>query len=327
MRRYSEGQILRLGAYTLVVLMIVMAASFNLSKFPGFGGKVYHAEFSDASGLRVGNTVQIAGIRAGRVDGIRLKKNKVLVDFRVNNGYEFGKQSGASVEVLNLLGEKFLNLTPSGSGQLDTDDTIPMARTDSAYDIVGVLGDLTTTTEDINTPNLSTALDTLSTTLNKASPQIRSSFTGISRLSRTVASRDQQLQLLLRRSDNVSKLLADRSKDLTVLMRQGDLVFKELRARKEAIHALLVNARQLAVQLEGVADDNRKQLGPALAQLHEVLGVLQSKQTELRQTISALGPYANILGNIVGTGPWFDGYVVNLLGLGTEFQASTDGRL
>ena len=167
----------------------------------------------------------------------------------------------------------------------------------------------------------------MSSTLNQASPEIRSSFTGISRLSRTIASRDGQLKQLLRRSDNVSRLLANRGKDLTVLMRQGDLVFKELEARKAAIHALLVHARVMAVQLEGVAADNQRQIGPALIQLHEVLGVLQSKESDLRKTIAALGPYANILGNIVGTGPWFDGYVVNLLGPGAEFKPGTKGRI
>src|ERR1044072_6010862 len=107
------------------MLLLVMAAAFNLSKFPGFGGKVYHAEFTDASGLRPGNMVQIAGIRAGRGENISLEQNKVVVDFRVKNGYDFGGQSKASVEVLNLLGEKYLNLEPAGSGQLDTDSAIP----------------------------------------------------------------------------------------------------------------------------------------------------------------------------------------------------------
>ena len=51
MRRYSDAKILRLGAITLVVMLLVMAAAFNLSKFPGFGGDLYRAEFNDASGL------------------------------------------------------------------------------------------------------------------------------------------------------------------------------------------------------------------------------------------------------------------------------------
>ena len=42
MRRYTDMQILRLGAITLVVMLLLMAATFNLSKFPGFGGTHVH---------------------------------------------------------------------------------------------------------------------------------------------------------------------------------------------------------------------------------------------------------------------------------------------
>ncbi|HET7195064.1 MAG TPA: MlaD family protein, partial [Nocardioides sp.] len=79
MRRYTDAQILRLGAITLVLMLLVMAASFNLSKFPGFAGTQYRAEFTDASGLRSGNIVQVGGIRVGRVDEVELEGAKVVV--------------------------------------------------------------------------------------------------------------------------------------------------------------------------------------------------------------------------------------------------------
>ena len=68
MARHTQGSILRLGAVSLVVLLVVMAAAFNLQKFPGFKGTDYHVQLADASGLHKGNMVQIAGIRVGRVD-------------------------------------------------------------------------------------------------------------------------------------------------------------------------------------------------------------------------------------------------------------------
>src|SRR3546814_17180095 len=110
MRHYTQAQTLRLGAFTIVIMLLIVAAAFNLSKFPGFGGDSYQAEFADASGLRKGNMVQVGGIRAGRVQDITLRDGKVLVKFEVDHGVEFGNKSRASVEVLNLLGEKYLEL-------------------------------------------------------------------------------------------------------------------------------------------------------------------------------------------------------------------------
>ena len=74
---------------------------------------------------------------------------------------------------------------------------IPLERTESAYDIVGVFGDLTTTTERIDTDQLQAALNVVADTTNQAAPEIEPSFHGIARLSATVASRDEQIQALL----------------------------------------------------------------------------------------------------------------------------------
>lgn len=321
MRRYTDHQILRLGAVAIAVLLLAMAASFNLSKFPGFAGETYRAEFSDASGLRKGNMVQVAGMRSGRVTDLSLDGNKVVVTFEVDREVEFGTGSEASVEVLNLLGEKYLELTPVGPGQLEAGGTIPLERTKSAYDIVGVLGDLTGTTERIKTGQLKQALNTVARTLNSSAPEIQSSFRGISRLSQTIASRDAELKTLLRSSHTVSKILADRSTDIVKLMESGDLVLRELRARKDAVHRLLVNARSMARQLRGLAEDNQSQIDEALSRVEDLSDLLLSKEKELGDTIRALGPYATILGNIIGTGPWFDAYVVNLAAIPTgEFQ-------
>jgi phospholipid/cholesterol/gamma-HCH transport system substrate-binding protein len=320
MAKRSDHQVMRMGAVALIVLAVAMAASFNLQKFPGFRGKHFHAELTDASGLHVGNIVEIAGIRVGRVDNIRIEGKKVVVDFDVH-GASFGNQTEASVEVLNLLGEKYLQLTPRGDGTMDAGSTIPLARTSAGYDIVSTLNELTTTTEQIGRPQLSSALSTLATTIDSASPQVRSSFTGLARLSRTIASRDDGLQALLARAQRVTRLLDDRKGDIVDLMKQGDQVFQELITRRDAIHALLVNARTLATQLRGVANDNQQQIGPALAELRKAIGFLNDRKQELSDTIKNYGPYASILINIIGTGPWFDAYIPNLAGLATgEFK-------
>ncbi len=318
MRAPSESRTLRLGAITVVVMLVVMAAAFNLSQFPGFKGASYRAEFSDASGLRTGNMVQVGGIRVGRVQDVVLKdSNTVVVTFEVDKGVEFGTDSRASVEVLNLLGEKYLDLQPAGEGQLAEDAVIPRERTEAAYDIVGVFGDLTQTTERIDTEQLKQALDVVADTTNQAAPEIEASFRGIARLSQTVASRDEQIQALLESSQSVSKVLAARSDDLVDLMKNSDLVFQEVKRRKEAIHLLLVNARELADQLRGVARDNQAQMAPALEQVDGLLSLLIDKEKELKATLDALGPYVSILGNIIGTGPWFDAYASNLLAIPT----------
>jgi phospholipid/cholesterol/gamma-HCH transport system substrate-binding protein len=320
MARTTDARIIRLGAITLVVMALVSAATFNLSKFPGFRGTTYYAEFTDASGIHKGNIVQVGGIRVGRVTSVTLNDSKVLVGFEVDGDVDFGKESRASIEVYNLLGEKYLELTPSGDGQLASGNTIPVERTESAYDIVNVLGDLTTTTEDIDTRQLTQALDVVAGTVDDAAPEIEAAFEGIAQLSRSVASRDEQIQALLDSSSEVSQVLEARSDDIVDLMRNSDLVFQELQKRKRAVHTLLVNARSLADELEGVATDNQEQIGPALQEVDDLLSLLVDRRDQLKATLHQLGPYVEILSNIIGTGPWFDAMAVNLATLPVELR-------
>jgi phospholipid/cholesterol/gamma-HCH transport system substrate-binding protein len=317
MSRHTEASLVRYGAISVVVMALIMAAAFNLSKFPGFGGTTYAADFTDASGLHVGSEVQVGGIRVGRVEKVRLDGPQVRVDFSVDHGVDFGGQSRASVEVLNLLGEKYLEIEPAGSGQQSPDTPIPTSRTEAAYDIVGVFSDLTTTTESINKDQLKQAFNVLSQTVHSAAPEIKASFDGIAKLSHAVSSRDAEVRHLFASSRSVSSLLAARSDDLVHLMGSADQIFAEVQKRREAIHTLLVNARTLVVQLKGVATDNQEQVAPALHQVDGLLNTLNEKDTQLKATLSALGPYVSILSNIIGTGPWFDAYAVNLAAIPT----------
>jgi phospholipid/cholesterol/gamma-HCH transport system substrate-binding protein len=314
MARHTERSVMRLGAIALLVLLIAMAASFNLQRFPGFRGTGYHADFTDANGLSQGDMVQIGGVRVGRVNGIEIHSDHVRVNFDVH-GADFGKDTRASVEVLNLLGTKFLNLTPAGSGKMSAGSTIPVTRTKTTYDVVSTLDQLTTTTEQLDTNQLAEALSTLAGTIDASAPQVHASFTGISRLSASIASRNKEVDQLLAHADDVTRLLDQRKGDLVTLMKQGDQVFQELQLRKEAIHRLLVNARRLAVSLKGIADDNRAEIGAALSDLHEVTTNLRNQKDKIQATIHYLEPYASVLINVLGTGPWFDAYVPNLVGM------------
>lgn len=316
MARHTDANIRQLGTISLVGLLIVMVAAFNIQRFPGFRGAGFHADFADASGLSPGDMVQIAGVKVGKVTGIEIHEDHVRVDFDVHDA-SFGKDTRASVEVLNLLGSKYLEIAPDGPGTLKAGSTIPRERTKSGYDIVSTLSQLTTTTEKIDTDRLATAFNTLAGTIDAAAPQVQASFTGISRVSQAIAERDDDLAGLLQHADTVTKMLADRKNDLVTLMKQGDLVFAELQSRRQAIQQLLVNARRLAVALTGVVKDNQAQIGPILADLQRVVDVLHAREQSISQTIHNLEPYARILINVLGNGPWFDAYVPNLAGMAT----------
>lgn len=326
MIRRSEPETIRIGLIAVMTAILGLVAALNLQKLPWLSGTGFVAEFSDASGLRVGSMVQVAGIRVGRVDSVEIEKAHVLVSFDVQPGVALGSTTGASIEVLNVLGEKFLRLEPQGAGNLEAGARIPLERTESSYDIVRVFSDLSDTTEQIDLPQLRTALGTVTDTMNQSSGEAEAAFTGLSRLSQMVAARDQQLDELLEHAEQVSGILDARRNDMVTLMDRSDLLLEELHTRRKAIHGLLVNTQRLSTQLRGTIRDNEKQIGPMLDELNDLIRFLTGQEDRIRATLEAVGPYIKTLGNVVGTGPWYDATAVNLLGVGTgEFAPGWDG--
>ncbi|GAA2734217.1 MCE family protein [Pedococcus aerophilus] len=310
---FRERNPVPIGAAGLLVIAVLLLLAFNIQSIPLIGGgDSYRAAFSEAGGLVEGDDVRIAGVKVGKVQGVDLAGDHVVVDFKVTEPAAFGTQTAASVRMKTLLGQKYLALEPAGPGQLKEDTEIPLDRTVSSYDIVNAFSDLATTTERIDTGALATSLTTLATEFKDSPEEVRAALDGLSRLSRTIASRDAELKKLLASANSVSGTVAQRNKAIESIIKNADLLLVELEARREDIHTLFVNTSAMAQQITGLVRDNRAQLKPALDQLTKVLAVLQKHEKDLGDTIAAMAPFTRLFANVLGNGRWFDTYIENL---------------
>ncbi|MEU2272364.1 MCE family protein [Streptomyces olindensis] len=303
-----------IGAAGLTVLALLTLAAFNADSLPMIGGGArYSAAFSEAGGLKPGDEVRIAGVKVGKVEEVDLDGDHVRVTFKVKNDPGLGTDTGASIRVKTILGAKYLALHPEGPGRLEPGSEIPLRRTVSAYDVVQAFSDLTTTTEEVDTQRLAKALDTVSTTFQDSPAEVRAAIRGLSRISRTVASRDKELRKLLDHANGVTGVLADRSEDFSALVEDGDKLFKEIGKRRAAIHRLLKSSAALGIQLSGLVEDNRAEIGPALKGLNTFVAMLERNQRSLDRSVRLLAPYVRVFSNTLGNGRWFDSYVQNLV--------------
>jgi len=96
-------------------------------------------------------------------------------------------------------------------------------------------------------------------------------------------------------------------------MSHGNQVLSELVARRTTIHVLLVATRDISAQISGLVRDNRAQLRPTLDQLDKVVAVLKKNEKSINFLIDHVGGYTRNLGEAVGGGPFFYGFVQNLV--------------
>ncbi|HEY0471182.1 MAG TPA: MCE family protein [Kribbella sp.] len=314
MKPFREQNQVTIGVIGLTVIGLIMLAAFKAQDLPLIGGGTrYSAQFSEAGGLKPNDEIRVAGVRVGQVRSVELDGTHVRVDFVVDRGVKLGDKTGAEMKIKTLLGQKYLKLNPAGQGQLKEGSEIPLDRTVAAYDVVTAFTDLANTTERIDTAQLARALDTLSTTFKNTPAEVRASLDGLSRLSRNVAKRDDELKKLLEHSNVVTKILADRNQELVKLLKDGNTVFQAVQARRALVHELLVSTQKLAAQVTALVRENRKDLSPTLQKVNAVLATLLANQNALDASIRGLAPFARVFTNTLGTGPWFDTYVQNLV--------------
>lgn len=297
----------------LVIGALVLAFKFDSIPFV-HRGESLHAEFADASGLSVGDSVQIAGVKIGKVRAIELGNAKVDVTFDADGKHQkLGDETTATIKVETVLGRRYIDLDPRGPGALTAGATIPLSRTTSGYDITRSLQEVTEKVAQTDKTNLAGALDQISKVESQLPPELHSSITGLGRLSDSIGSRDAGIRKLLANAKDVSAIVAQRNDQVAALFDQGNSLFTAMNTRAATIHSVLVQATQVSNALAGIAQDNATTLKPALDQLNSLVTTLNNNYDNLNQTLTGFQHFTTQVGEAVGSGPFFGALLHNII--------------
>lgn len=138
---YTRSEMI-VGLFVAVGLACLGYLAIKLGKLEvfGAGGYTVTADFPSVAGLKVGDPVEIAGVRIGRVDSLGLSEDdRARLTLRVNDGVKLQEDAIASVRARGLIGDKFVLISPGAS-----DKFIPprgrIRETESPPDIPDLIG-------------------------------------------------------------------------------------------------------------------------------------------------------------------------------------------
>lgn len=109
------------GTFVLLGLLCVAYLTIKLGKMEVFSGQGFElsAHFQSASGLRVGADVELAGVAIGKVIEITLQnepsQSTAIVKLRLNNDFQLGEDTIASIRTSGLIGDKYVSISKGGS--------------------------------------------------------------------------------------------------------------------------------------------------------------------------------------------------------------------
>ncbi|WP_300164833.1 outer membrane lipid asymmetry maintenance protein MlaD [Solidesulfovibrio sp.] len=141
MKKYSMET--TVGIFVLAGLLCVAYLTVKLGKLEVLGGDRYPltARFKDVTGLKSGAYVEMAGVRIGRVGGIRLdtKDNMALVTLDIDKGVRLTDDSIASIKTSGLIGDKFVKVSPGGSDEVLGPGGV-IVETEASVDLGDLIG-------------------------------------------------------------------------------------------------------------------------------------------------------------------------------------------
>jgi phospholipid/cholesterol/gamma-HCH transport system substrate-binding protein len=101
-------------------------------------GYTINADFANASGLKPGSVVELAGVQVGQVTNIQLDGMRARVAIRLHGDIVVQDDAIASIQTKGLLGERYVVITPGGS-----DENVPpggkLRETESPLDLPGLI--------------------------------------------------------------------------------------------------------------------------------------------------------------------------------------------
>jgi phospholipid/cholesterol/gamma-HCH transport system substrate-binding protein len=322
MRTLEPPNRLRIGLMGILVTALVIGVGQSFTSVPMiFAKPSYYGQFTDSGGLNTNDKVRIAGMDVGRVEGLKIDGDHIVVRFSIGTN-SIGTESRLAIKTDTILGKKILEIEARGSQPLRPGATLPLGQSTTPYQIYDAFFDVTKAATGWDIDAVKQSLNVLSQTVDQTYPHLSAALDGVAKFSDTIGKRDEQIKHLLAQANSVASVLGDRSDQIDRLLVNAKTLVAAFNERGQAIDALLGNIATFSQQLKGLINDNPN-LTHVLEQLQAVSDILVQRKDDLANGLSEVGKFLPSLNEAIASGPYFK-VVLNNLALGQIFQPWID---
>jgi phospholipid/cholesterol/gamma-HCH transport system substrate-binding protein len=213
MRGSLRATLVKFGVFAVVMAVLTAFMFFIFGQYRTGAVTGYSAVFNDASRLKTGDSVRVAGIRVGTVNGVSLQPDKkVVVKFDADNSVVLTDGTKAAVRYLNLVGDRYLELVdgPGSTRRLPAGGQIGVDRTAPALDLDLLLGGLKPLILGLNPHDVNALSSALLQIFQGEGPTLQSLLNKSTSFANALADNDQTIEHLI---DNLNTVAATLQKD------------------------------------------------------------------------------------------------------------------
>ncbi|MDK0523359.1 MCE family protein [Streptomyces sp. ML-6] len=312
-RRSLAGPLTKSIVFILVTVLATTVLALSIAN-TGVGETTeYKARFTDVTGLIVGDSVRIAGVKVGQVESIEVADKRLAeVGFAVRKGRRLPASVTASIKYLNMVGQRYVDLD-RGAGPVGESfaagATIPVSRTTPALDLTQLFNGFQPLFEGLSPPDVNQLAGSIVQVLQGEGGTVDSILSHVGSLTGTIAAKDKVIGEVIKNLNTVLKTVNDREdgfNDLVVTLQELVTGFSgDRKPLGEAVTAM----GALTTVTADLFEDGRKPLKKDIEELGRLSDQLVEGTPQIENFLKKTPAKMTAISRIASYGSWLNLYL------------------
>ncbi|GAA2554455.1 MCE family protein [Mycolicibacterium diernhoferi] len=277
----ARGAAVKFGVFAAVMIVLIWFLFGIFSQSRTGPTASYSADFSDASSLKSGDSVRIAGIRIGTVNNVELQPDlRVLVAFDADRDIKLTTGTKAEVRYLNLVGDRYLELVdgPGSTRLLPAGSHIPTDRTEAALDLDLLLGGLKPVIQGLDPQDVNALTNSLIHVFQGQGGPLESLLSRTSSFSTSLADNNHVIEQLIDNLNAVVGTLAQDGDEFSTAVDRLQKLITGLSADRDPIGTAISSLSSGTASLTDLLTNVRPPLAETVTQLGRLAPILDGDQ-------------------------------------------------
>lgn len=312
--------------FAVVMAVLTTFLFFIFGQYRTGATNGYSAVFTDASRLKPGDTVRVAGIRVGTVNGVSLRADKkVVVTFDADRTIALTTGTRAMVRYQNLVGDRYLELVdgPGSTRILAPGTQIPVDHTAGALDLDLLLGGLKPVIQGLNPQDVNALTQSLIQVFQGQGGTLESLLSKTSSFSNALADNSQVIQELIDNLNTLVDTLAKNGDQFSGTLDRLERLVTGLSKDRDPIGNAVVSLNNGTASLADLLTNARPPLAGTVDQLDRLAPLLDTGKGQLDVALQKAPENYRKLVRLGAYGSFINYYICGIAFRATDFQDRT----
>lgn len=303
--------LINVAVFTMAMVLVAAGLIVVFGQFRFASSNQYHATFAEASRLKTGQDVRIAGVPVGSVSAVTLNPdNTVDVAFDVDKRYQLYTSTRAVVRYENLVGDRYMEIT-SGPGELKklpAGSTISRDNTQPALDLDALLGGLRPVLKGLDGEKVNEVSNAVIELLQGQGGAVQNLLSSTSAFSQNLAARDELIGEVITNLNTVLGTIDEKGDQFNASVDELQKLITGLAENRDPIAGAIGPLAQAENDLTDMLEASRRPLQGVIENARPLMQRLDERKGDVNKVIEPLAENYLRLNSLGAYGAFFNIY-------------------